>query len=153
MSNRTRAAFAGALLLLTSVSTSGGIAARERALSDRLALWEAAIRWALTTPEVSTATTIFIRVDDDADPPASLLARLRDVPNLRKVSECPRDTQFDMPKPQPGAVLVSLGRVTWANEKRASLWISHLHGPASGQGCREHFERTKTMLAASAAVR
>jgi len=106
---------------------------------------EAAFRWALPRDWApSSASTVYLAIDKNQDPSVALLGRLRDIANLRKVSECPRVVLGDVeyPKPEAGSVMILLHDFRWhgPSQTRASVGITHYHGPMSAMGCTEYFE-------------
>jgi hypothetical protein len=126
-------------LLATLLPRARSFGADEAHSRERLDVLEAATRWALGSGTDHQAKRVFLAVDLE-DPPTALLARLTDVARLRPVSEC---TCWGKPIGQApnGAVVLMLSRMSVGPKGQASLWIWHHHGPTSGAGCEEHFER------------
>jgi hypothetical protein len=130
------------------IGVAPGNAAEPGVHKQQLAVLEAAVRWALPSDwSPSSPGTIYLAIDNNEDPPDELLTRLRDITDLRKVSECPKVKVGDReyPKPEADSVVIILADLRWHGQKqqRASVGITHYHGPLSASGCTEYFQSTK----------
>jgi hypothetical protein len=115
---------------------------------QQVAVLEAALRWALPSDwSPSSPGRVYLAIDNHEDPSDELLARLRDITNLRQVSECPKIKVGDReyPKPEPDSVVILLADFRWHGQKqqRASVGVTHWHGPLSASGCTEYFQSVK----------
>ena len=123
--------------LIAAASPSGEPKAEKQ---PELAVLVAAVHWAVDRGSPKPGV-LYLAVENHQDPPDALLSQLVAVPNLRRVSECPKawvgGKQF--PKPAQGDLVLLLHSLTWHNKKRASVWVVRYSGPESAIGCREYF--------------